>query len=123
MTANGENRRWANHQRPSSHARSRPGTGRRARWTGRSAAVLAQLAHVDAGAGAVGVSVDGEIDHRVQDHELEELEVGDPFLDVATEVAGADDLPRATGQFDHHRRGRQEQVVELAEPRRLTTSA
>ena len=78
-------------------------------------AVLAQLAHVDARTGAVGVSVDDEIDHRVQDHELEELQVGDPLLDVATEVAGADDLPRAAGQLDHHRRGRQEQVVELAE--------
>ena len=65
--------------------------------------------------GTVGIAVDREIDHCVQDHELEELEVGDPLLDVATEVVGADDLAGAAGQFDHHGRGRQEQVVELVE--------
>ena len=77
--------------------------------------VLAQLAHVDTGAGTVGIAVDREIDDCVQDHELEELEVRDPLLDVAPEVVGAHHLAGAPGQLDHHGRGRQEQVVELGE--------
>src|SRR6185312_13625724 len=64
--------------------------------------------------GAVGFPVD-VLDHRVQDHELEELEAGDPLLDEAAELVGAGDLARAAGQLEQDGRGRPEQLVELVE--------